>query len=72
MDKYIQTIRRQIANKLSVFHHFVGLSLKRLIQNIANLSPFIFLTEHIMKNPRVTISTSPQDLFQYIWLHQEK
>ena len=30
MVKHTQTIRRQIANKLSVFDHFVGLALKGL------------------------------------------
>ena len=34
MVKHTQTIRRQIADKLSVFDHFVGLSLKGLRNKI--------------------------------------
>ena len=30
MVKHIQTIRRLLADKLSVFDHFVGLALKQL------------------------------------------
>ena len=39
MVKYTQTIRRQIADELSVFDHFMGLALQGLNPESRQLSP---------------------------------
>ena len=45
MVKHTQTIRRQQANCLSVFDHFVGLALKRLMKKFKH-----FLKKVVKKN----------------------